>query len=193
MPVGYADLDRGGSFPIPRFRGDPRHRPQTPRWHAHALDDACAACGGNGQVITEHCSKCGGQGASRVTRTIDVNIPPGVDNGSEISFSNFIIACQVAGSSKFRRRGYDIVTEKEISFAQAALGTILEIETVDGPVKIRIPAGTQSGTQIRLRGKGVRHVTGRGQGDHYVIIRVKVPSKLSREQKRLLDELESLS
>ena len=122
-----------------------------------------------------------------------IKIPPGVDDGSEIRFSNFIIVCQVAGSSKFRRRGYDIVTEKEISFAQAALGTILEIETVDGPVKIRIPTGTQPGTQIRLRGKGVRHVTGRGQGDHYVIIRVKVPSKLSREQKRLLDELESLS
>src|SRR3989344_4528312 len=114
-----------------------------------------------------------------------IKIPPGVDNGSEISFSNFIIVCQVAGSSKFRRRGYDIVTEKEISFAQAALGTIAEIETVDGLVKIRIPAGTQSGTQIRLRGKGVRHVTGRGQGDHYVIIRIHIPSKLSRDQKRL--------
>lgn len=120
----------------------------------------------------------------------EIKIPPGVDDGSEIRFSNFIIVCQVAGSPKFRRRGYDIVTEREISFAQAALGIITEIETVDGPVKIRIPAGTQPGTQIRLRGKGVRHVTGRGQGDHYVIIRIKVPSKLNRDQKRLLEELE---
>lgn len=119
-----------------------------------------------------------------------IKIPPGVDDGSEIRFSNFIIVCQVGKSAKFQRRGYDIITEKEISFSQAALGTILDIETIDGPVKIRIPAGTQSGTQVRLRGKGVKHPSGRGQGDHYVIIRIKVPNKLNREQKHLLEELE---
>ena len=119
-----------------------------------------------------------------------IKIPPGVDNGSEIKFSNFIIVCQVEPSSKFRRQGYDIVTEKEITFSQAALGTTSDIETVYGDVTIRIPSGTQPGTQVRLRGKGVKRPSGRGQGDHYVIIRLKVPTKLSKNQKELLEELE---
>lgn len=120
-----------------------------------------------------------------------VKIPAGVDDGSEIRFSSYILVCQVSLSPKFKRRGYDIVTEKEISYSQAALGTVAEIETVEGPVKIRIPAGTQPGTQIRLKGKGVRHVNGHGHGDHYVIIRLQIPTKLSRDQKRLLEELEN--
>ena len=122
-----------------------------------------------------------------------IKIPAGVDDGSEIRFSNFILVCQVARSPKFKRRGYDIISEHEITFSKAALGSIEEIETVDGPVKIKIPSGTQPGTQIRLRAKGVPHVSGRTRGDHYVIIRVKVPSKLNRDQKHLLEELESLS
>lgn len=119
-----------------------------------------------------------------------IKIPAGVDDGSEIRFSEYIIVCQVSPHPQFRRRGYDIITEKEISFSQAALGTVAEIETIDGPVKIRIPSGTQPGTQIRLRGKGVSRVSGHGRGDHYVIIRLKVPSKLNRRQKELLEELE---
>ena len=121
-----------------------------------------------------------------------IKIPAGVDGGSEIKFSNFAIICEVSPHSHFKRRGYDIVTEEEISFPKAALGTVTEIETIDGPVKIRIPAGTQPGTQIRLRSKGVSHVSGHGRGDHYVIIRIHVPSKLSRRQKELLEELENL-
>ena len=122
-----------------------------------------------------------------------IKIPAGVDDGSEIRFSEYIIVCQVSPHPKFKRRGYDIITEHEITFAQAALGTVAEIETIEGSVKIRIPAGTQPGTQIRLRGKGVRRVSAHGQGDHYVIIRLKVPSKLSRRQKELLQELEEES
>jgi DnaJ-class molecular chaperone len=122
-----------------------------------------------------------------------IKIPPGVDNGSEIRFSNFILVCQVSNHPKFRRRGYDVVSEHEISYSQAALGTEEEIETVDGKVKIRIPAGTQPGTQIRLKGRGIKRVSGPAKGDHYVIVRVKVPNKLNKKQKELLEELESLS
>jgi len=122
-----------------------------------------------------------------------IKIPAGVDDGSEIRFTNFVLVCEVSPHRKFRRRGYDVISEEEITFSQAALGIVKEIETVDGPVKIRIPSGTQPGTQIRLRGKGIRRVSGHGQGDHYVIIRIQVPSKLNRDQKRLLEELESLS
>lgn len=121
-----------------------------------------------------------------------IKVPPGVDDGTEIKFSNFVLVCQVKPSDKFKRRGYDIISEYEISYSQAALGTVAEIETVDGNVKIRIPAGTQPGTQIRLRGKGIKHVSGHGQGDHYVIVRVNIPSKLSKEQKHLLEQLEKI-
>lgn len=134
------------------------------------------------------------------TKEVDINgkrqkikIPAGVDDGSEVRFTNFVIVCQVSGHPKFKRRGYDIITEHEITFSQAALGTVTEVDTIEGPVKIRIPTGTQPGTQIRLRGKGVHRVSGHGQGDHYVIVRLKVPSKLSRRQKELLQELEEES
>ena len=119
-----------------------------------------------------------------------IKIPAGVDDGSEIRFTNFVLVCEVSPHRKFRRRGYDVISEEEISFSEAALGIVKEMETVDGPVKIRIPSGTQPGTQIRLRGKGIRRVSGHGQGDHYVVIRIHVPSKLSRDQKRLLEEFE---
>lgn len=120
-----------------------------------------------------------------------IKIPAGVDDGSEIRFSNYIIVCQVSPHPKFKRRGHDIITEEEISFPQAALGIVREVETIDGPVKIKIPGGTQSGTQIRLKSRGVRRVSGSGVGDHYIIVRVKIPNKLSREQKNLLEELEA--
>lgn len=119
-----------------------------------------------------------------------IKIPAGVDDGSEVRFSNFIIVCQVRPSPKFTRRAYDIITEREITFSQAALGTTADVETIYGPVTIRIPAGTQPGTQIRLRGKGVKRVSSHGQGDHYVIIRLKVPTRLNYHQRDLLEELE---
>lgn len=120
-----------------------------------------------------------------------IKIPAGVDDGSEIRFSSFVIVCQVSYSSKFKRRGYDIISEEEISFSQAALGTVKNIETIDGNVKIRIPSGTQPGTQIRLRAQGIQKISGHGKGDHYVIIRIHVPSRLSSQQKRLLEEFEN--
>lgn len=119
-----------------------------------------------------------------------IKIPAGVDDGSEVRFQNFIIVCRVKTDPRFRRRGYDIVGEQEVSFSQAALGAVVEVETIEGPVKIRIPAGTQPGTQIRLRGKGIQRVSGHGRGDHYVIIRVEIPTKLNRHQRDLLSELE---
>ncbi|MBI4037444.1 DnaJ domain-containing protein [Candidatus Curtissbacteria bacterium] len=122
-----------------------------------------------------------------------IKIPAGVDSGTEIRFSEYIIVCEVKNDPRFVRRGQDIVTEKEISYSQAALGAVTEIRTIDGPVKIKIPSGTQPGTQIRLRAKGVPKVHSHSRGDHYVIIRVTIPNKLNREQKRLLEELEEIS
>ena len=160
---------------------------RLPRYIIH-LDFMEAVHGVQKEVEVEGSPRFAGEAG----RKQKIKIPPGVDDGSEIRFSNFVLVCQVSPHRKFRRRGYDVVSEEEISFSQAALGIVKEIETVDGPVKIRIPSGTQPGTQIRLRGKGIRRVSGHGQGDHYVIIRIHVPSKLSREQKRLLEEFEKL-
>jgi DnaJ-class molecular chaperone len=119
-----------------------------------------------------------------------IKIPAGVDSGSRIRFGDYDVLLQVSNSDKFTRQGYDIVSENELSFAQAALGTELAIETVDGEVKVKIPAGTQPNAVIRLREKGINHVRGAGRGDHYVRIKVVVPKHLTNKQKDLLKEFE---
>ena len=117
-----------------------------------------------------------------------VKIPAGVDNGSRVRFGNYDVLIEVLPHSQFRREGYDIVTDEEITFPQAALGTEINVETIEGNVKLRIPAGTQPNTVIRLSKKGVSHVRGSGRGDHYVRIKVTVPKNLSGKQKDLLRE-----
>lgn len=121
-----------------------------------------------------------------------IKIPHGVDNGSRIRFGNYDVVVEVEPHKKFKREGYDIITDEEISFSQAALGTTTEIDTVHGPVKIKIPSGTQPGTVIRLAQKGVPHVQSTGKGNHYARIKVVVPKDLSSKQKELLREFESL-
>jgi molecular chaperone DnaJ len=132
-----------------------------------------------------------------VTKKVDIEgksqtikIPQGVDNGSRIRFGNYDIIVEVEPHKKFKREGYDIVTDEEISFSQAALGTQIEVETVQGSMKLKIPSGTQPGTVIRLAQKGVPHVHGSGKGNHYVRIKVVVPKNLTRKQKDLLEEFE---
>lgn len=120
-----------------------------------------------------------------------IKIPAGVDDGSRIRFDTYDIIIAVRPDGKFRREGYDIVVEKEISFSQAALGDQIEVDTIDGPVKIKIPSGTQPETLIRLKGRGVKYVRGSGKGDEYVRIKVTVPKNLTSKQKELLKELDS--
>lgn len=119
-----------------------------------------------------------------------IKIPKGVDEGSRIRFDNYDIVVEVSPSNKFQRQGYDIISEKEISFAQAALGDEVSIETIDDGVKLRIPSGTQPGTVMRLGGKGVPHVRGSGRGDHYIRIKIVIPKHLTSSQKNLLREFE---
>ena len=120
-----------------------------------------------------------------------IQIPAGVDDGSRIRFDTYDIIIAVRPDGKFRREGYDIVIEKEISFSQAALGDQIEVDTIDGPVKIKIPSGTQPETLIRLKGRGVKYVRGSGKGDEYVRIKVTVPKNLTSKQKELLKEFDS--
>ena len=119
-----------------------------------------------------------------------VKIPAGVDNGSRIRFDDYDVLIEVRPDSKYRREGYDVITDEEIPFSQAALGTEITVDTVGGAVKLKIPSGTQPNTLIRLSGKGISHVRGTGRGDHYVRLKVTVPKGLSARQKEILREFE---
>ncbi|MBI3955854.1 DnaJ domain-containing protein [Candidatus Gottesmanbacteria bacterium] len=128
-----------------------------------------------------------------------IKIPAGVDSGSRIRFDDFDIVVEVRPDKRFKREGNDLIIDHEITYAQAALGAVVEVSTVDGPLSIRIQPGTQPGTLIRLRGKGVPSVRGVGplrseasRGDQYVRIRLTIPTHLSRRQRELLEELESV-
>lgn len=119
-----------------------------------------------------------------------IKIPAGVDNGSRIRFDEFDLVISVRPDKRFTRENDDIILTEEIPFSLAALGGVVDVPTIEESVKIRIQPGTQPGTLIRLRGKGVPHVRGSGRGDQYVRVQLKVPSHLSHEQKELLEKLE---
>ncbi len=123
-------------------------------------------------------------------KTQTVKIPAGIDNGQRVRFGTYDVLIDVRPDKRFKREGQNIVTEEEISFPQAALGVEIDVETVDGKVKLRIPSGTQPNTVIRLAQRGVPSVNGRGKGDHYVQVKVVIPKNLSSHQKELLKEFE---
>ncbi len=128
-----------------------------------------------------------GEGSEKKT----IKIPPGVDTGSQIRFDDFDIVVEVRPDKKFQRERDDIIVTHEITFPQAALGDVVEVPTVDGDVKIRVQPGTQPGTLVRLRGKGMPHVRDGGRGDQYVKLTLSVPTHLTRRQKELFEELKS--
>lgn len=119
-----------------------------------------------------------------------IKIPAGVDNGTRIRFENYDVVVEVQSDSRFQRDGYDLFTQVEVSFAQAALGEIVSVPTIDGPLNIKVQPGTQPGTLIRLRGKGVPQVRGSGRGDQYVRVKITVPARINNRQKELLREFE---
>lgn len=120
--------------------------------------------------------------------TQTIKIPSGVDNGSRIRFGEYDVLIDVLPHKKFKREGVDIISDEEVSFADAALGTVIWVETVEGKVKLKIPSGTQPNTIIRLRGKGVPFIRSSGKGDHYVRIKIVVPKSLTHHQKELLEQ-----
>jgi len=126
-------------------------------------------------------------------KTQTIKIPAGVDAGSRIRFGNYDVVIDVQTDRKFQREGFDVTTEQEISFADSALGTQIPVETIEGVVHIKIPAGTQPNTVIRLRGKGIPYLRGGGKGDHYVKVKITVPTHLNNRQKELLKEFANAS
>lgn len=124
-------------------------------------------------------------------KTQTVKIPAGVDNGQRVRFGEYDVIVEVKPDKRFKREGYDVVTEEEVTFPQAALGHEINVQTIDGDVKLRIPPGTQPNTVIRLSKKGIPYVNSpSNKGDHYVQVKVTVPKSLSSHQKDLLKEFD---
>jgi len=119
-----------------------------------------------------------------------LKIPAGVDDGTRIRFSDFYVSIDVKTDKIFKRDGVDIYVDKEISFSLAALGGVIQVPTIDGDVNIRIQPGTQSGTLVRLRGRGIPYLRSGGRGDQYIRIIVKVPTRLNPQQKEMLKKFE---
>jgi DnaJ-class molecular chaperone len=122
-----------------------------------------------------------------------IKIPAGVNDGSQIQFDQFSIVAEVGHHPIFRRSGFDILVDLTIDYTQAILGDVVKVPTIDGQVTIKLPAGTQPGTQIRLKGKGVQRLRHSGRGDQYLRIQVEIPSKVSREERQLLEKLARIS
>lgn len=162
----------------------------------------CPTCQGEGETVPIPCSKCEGSKRIYTTRKLSVTIPPGVDHGTQIRLAgegemgerggppgNLYVVLDVEPHAIFQRRGDDILVELQVNVAQAALGADVKVPTLEGEEEITIPPGTQSGTVLRMRNKGVPHLRHNGRGNELVVVRVAVPTKLTREQKRLLREL----
>ncbi|HXF75131.1 MAG TPA: molecular chaperone DnaJ, partial [Methylomirabilota bacterium] len=171
-----------------------------------SVSRTCGQCQGQGTIIKDPCSACGGAGRVRTMHTLSIKIPPGVDNGSRLKLrgegesgpaggtpGDLYVVIQVEPHPIFVRDELDIVCEIPISFVQAALGAEIDVPTLEGKVKMKIPAGTQSGKVFRLKGKGVKDHQGYRQGDQLVRVVVETPTRLTAKQRELLKEFAALS
>lgn len=167
---------------------------------------ACTTCGGEGQIIQRPCESCHGRGRREVERKLSVKVPPGVDEGSRIRINgngeagirggpagDLFVYLSITPHALFKRDGLDVYVDVPISFPQAALGAQVQAPTLEGPLAMSVPPGTQSGTTLRLRGKGMPSVRGTQRGDHYVTVHVAVPGKVSKRQRELLEEYARIS
>ena len=167
---------------------------------AFSTSAPCSRCRGTGRIIHSPCKTCGGAGSVRTKKRITVTIPAGIDDGQAISLrgqgnagknggpaGDLIVGIQIKPHAQFKRDGTTVLYEQPVSFYQAALGAELEIPTIDGKAKYTLPAGTQTGTTFRLRGKGIPELRGRGRGDQYVTVTVQVPTSLTAEQRSALE------
>jgi len=166
-----------------------------------SISRTCPRCRGEGTMIETPCRRCGGRGLVQVEREIAVTIPAGVDTGSRLKLTgegeaglyggprgNLYVVIRVKPHPIFERHHSDIICEVPITFPQATVGAEIDVPTLNGRAKVRIPPGTQSGKVFRLRGKGIRDLHGRGVGDQLVRVLVETPTKLNAKQRRLLEE-----
>ncbi len=171
-----------------------------------SIAKTCGQCGGQGSVIREACRTCGGSGVGRKVQQLNVKIPPGVDTGSRLKLrgegeagsnggppGDLYVVIRVLEHPFFKRQGNDVLCEVPISFPQAALGAEIEVPTLEGKMKMKIPASTQSGQVFRLRGKGVPDSQGYGRGDQLVTVVVETPRHLTPRQRELIEEFARIS
>ena len=170
------------------------------------VQQTCPQCSGSGEMITNPCTNCGGQGKKQASKRLSVSIPKGVDDGTRIRLAgkgeagsrgagngDLYLFINVYSHDLFKRSDENLFFECPISIADAALGTSIEIPTVDGgKAKIKIPSGTQSGKQFRLKAKGMPYIRGSGFGDLYVQVNTEVPISLNKEQKELLEKFREI-
>ena len=162
----------------------------------------CPACQGAGQIVSESCPECRGQGRFEREKTIELRIPPGVDTGTRLRVAgegepgpnggpagDLYVVLEVKEHTFFERRGADLYCTIPISIAQATLGTELQVPGLNGEERLKIPEGTQSGAVFRIKGKGLADPRGGGKGDLYYHLRVLTPTKLTREQRKLIEQL----
>ncbi|HCC23644.1 TPA: molecular chaperone DnaJ [Candidatus Falkowbacteria bacterium] len=164
---------------------------------------ACPECGGEGKLVETKCSVCFGVGVVQDDSRLDVSIPAGVESGMTLRVpgqahaginggqpGDIYLQLRVKKDLRFTRDGFDIFVEKNISMVQAALGSSIEVETLEEPIELKIPAGTQPDSKFRLKSKGVPKMNTGGRGEMYVVIKVEVPKRLSRKQKKILEEFD---
>lgn len=165
--------------------------------------EVCDKCRGKGRIPEQNCSNCGGDGIVRDYEEVEINIPAGMEDGQALRVSgggeasleggpagDLYLKIRVKPHQNFKRKGNDIVSKMRVTFSQAVLGDKVKVDTVYGPVNLKIPAGIQSGDFLRIRGKGIKTFGGFGQGSHLVEIKINTPQSLSRDQKRLVKEMQ---
>ncbi|HUG35646.1 MAG TPA: molecular chaperone DnaJ [Candidatus Limnocylindrales bacterium] len=166
----------------------------------------CPQCGGEGQIIRTPCKDCRGQGRVRREHLLKVTIPPGIEDGNQLrlagegeggtaggSAGDLYVVLHVRPHEIFVRHGADLVCELPLTFPQAALGAAVEVPVLGGKATLTVPAGTQAGQTVRLKGKGMPHLRGRGHGDAVYQIALEVPTRLSSRQRELLEEFQQVS
>lgn len=168
------------------------------------INRTCPACQGAGQIVKERCPDCRGQGRVERERTIELRIPPGVDTGTRLRVQgegepgpnggpagDLYVVLDVKEHAFFERRGADLYCTIPLSVAQASLGTELQVPGLSGDERLKVPEGTQSGAVFRIRGKGLPDPHGGGRGDLYYHVRVVTPTKLTKEQRKLMEQLDA--
>ncbi len=201
---GAAQGTRPKTCPTCQGTGQVRISQNTPLGHFQTVR-TCHQCHGQGTIIDKPCPKCRGSGIVQRTRKIKIKIPAGVDTGSRLRLAgegesgarggpsgDLYIYFNVRPHEFFQRDGYNILCELPITMVQAALGDTVQVNTLDGKVELKIPAGTQGGSTFRLRGKGITRLNGIGRGDQFIRIQVEVPTNLNESQKELLREFAHL-
>ncbi len=168
-----------------------------------ALQQPCPTCRGNGTIVDTPCETCHGSGRERRTKRYTVRIPPGVKDGTKIRLKgkgeagwggapagDLFVVTRVDPSKLYERRGDDLVLDVPVTFGEAAMGATVEIPTPEGRVSLKVPAGSQDGKMLRVKGRGSPHLNGNGQGDLLARLRVSVPSKLSKAEREALENYE---